>query len=159
MLRLLVSLLLLTAALPVAAQTPVPGDSSAAATVRAVFSAAERSDFDALGRLYHPDVTIGEGSGLDRGWVAYRDHHLAPELRDYRDFRYRPYDIEVHAIGPNAAYALFRYALRARTDERAMDLVGRGTMVLRRTADGPWQVVHSQTSARTRRDADAPFPQ
>ena len=132
---------------------------SVAATVRAVFAAAERNDMAALGRLYDPNVTIGEGSGLDRGWAAYRDHHLVPELRDFRNFRYRPFDVEVRLTGPRTAYALFRYALRADTAERAVDIVGRGTMVLQRGEDGRWRVVHSQTSGRARRDSDPAFPQ
>jgi ketosteroid isomerase-like protein len=154
--RLLLPLLLLVAA-PASAQRALTD--SVAATVRAVFAAAERGDMDALGRLYDPNVTIGEGAGLDRGWASYRDHHLAPELRDFRNFRYRPFDVEVRLLGPRTAYALFRYALRADTAERAVDVVGRGTMVLTRMPGGHWHVVHSHTSGRARRDTDPAFPQ
>ena len=115
-------------------------------------------DHELLGRLYDADVTVVEGAGLDRRWVEYRDHHLAPELREFEDFWYRPFEIEAHVLGPNAAYAMFRYALRATTPERPVDIVGRGTFVLRRTAGGAWRVAHSQTSGRARRDADPAFP-
>jgi ketosteroid isomerase-like protein len=155
MLRPALLLLTLLVATPTLAQRAL--SDSVAATVRAVFHAAERGDMEVLGRLYDPDVTIGEGAGLDRGWIQYRDHHLVPELREFRNFRYRPFAIEVRMISPRSAYALFRYGLRADTAERAV--VGRGTMVLQRGEDGRWRVVHSHTSGRARRDSDPAFPQ
>ena len=146
------------AARPPARPADTTGAGSVVAAVRALFAASERNDLDALGRLYDADVTVVEGAGLDRRWVEYRDHHLAPELREFEDFRYRPFEIEAQVLGPNAAYATFRYALRATTPERPVDIVGRGTFVLRRVAGGAWRVVHSQTSGRARRDADPAFP-
>jgi ketosteroid isomerase-like protein len=32
-------------------------------------------DLDKLAAFYHPDVTIFEGGGVNRGWAGYRDHH------------------------------------------------------------------------------------
>ena len=123
------------------------------ATIEALFAAAERGDLETLGTIYSGEaLTVIEGAGIDRGWTAYRDHHLAPELEAFENFEYRPSQIEAHVAG-DFAWAIFRYSLRADYQERRLDHVGRGTAVLGRRGDG-WVVRHTQTSSRPRRDTD-----
>ena len=149
----------------------MPGASSPAsvraveATIRALFAAAERNDLAALDTLYAGDsLTIIEGAGINRGWSDYRDHHLAPEMKEMKNFRYRPSDIAVHVSG-EMAWAEFRYALQADVNGRAVDVVGRGTAILMQKMPmragetaGRWVVRHTQTSARPRRPADPAMP-
>lgn len=127
------------------------------AAVRALFAAAERGDVAALDTLYAGDsLTVVEGAGINRGWADYRDHHLAPELREMRGFRYRPFEIEARVSG-DLAWSTFRYALQAEVKGRAIDAVGRGTAILERRG-GRWIVRHTQTSSRARRPNDPPMP-
>jgi len=123
------------------------------ATVRALFAAAERNDLAALDTLYAGDsLTVIEGAGLDRGWANYRDHHLMPEMKEMKNFRYAPTDIVVHVSG-ELAWAHFRYSLRAEMGGRAIDNVGRGTAILERRGSR-WVVRHTQTAGRARRPSD-----
>lgn len=124
------------------------------AVVRAAFAHSEAGQLSALDTIYTANATIIEGAGLDRSWVNYRDHHLAPELKEFKNFRYRPSDIEVTVSG-NTAWAMFRYTLSATMGERNIDNVGRGTMILERAGD-QWRIRHSHTSSRARRANDAP---
>ena len=143
--------------------SPGAQDSSAqiAATVRALFAAAERGDLAALDTLYAGDsLTVIEGAGINRGWADYRDHHLGPEMRAMRDFRYRPLETEARVAGA-WAWATFRYALQGQLNGRALDQVGRGTAILERRGSGArarWVVRHTQTSSRPRRVGDPPMP-
>ena len=142
-----------------AAQAPRPtADEAAVATaIVAVFAAVERGDLAALDTLYAGDsLTIGEGAGLDRTWKSYRDHHLAPELKEMRHMHYRPTEIEARVSG-DLAWAIFRYTLRGEVGERTLDIVGRGTAILERRGTR-WIVRHSQTSGRARRASDPPAP-
>lgn len=124
-----------------------------ASTVRAVFAAVERGNLAALDTLYAGDsLTVVEGAGMDRTWAAYRDHHLAPELKAMRAMRYRPSDIEVRTAG-GFAWAVFRYTLSASTGPQKADVVGRGTAVLERRG-ARWVVRHTHTSGRPRRPGD-----
>ena len=135
------------------------------ATLRALFAASERNDLAAMDTLYAGDsLTIIEGAGINRGWADYRDHHLVPEMKEMKNFRYRPSEIAVHVSG-DMAWAEFRYALQADVNGRAVDVVGRGTAILSqkmpmRAGDtaGQWVVRHTQTSARPRRPADPAMP-
>ena len=135
------------------------------ATIRALFAASERNDLAAMDTLYAGDsLTIIEGAGINRGWADYRDHHLVPEMKEMKNFRYRPSEIAVHVSG-DMAWAEFRYALQADVNGRAVDVVGRGTAILMqklpmRAGDmaGKWVVRHTQTSSRPRRPADPAMP-
>lgn len=154
---------LLLGVVPAGAQAPRGATPATASTgengrvalaLRAVFSAAERGDLAALDTLYAGDsLTIVEGAGINRGWTDYRDHHLAPELKEMKNLRYQPSDLEVHVV-QGTAWVLFRYTLKAEVDGRAADVVGRGTAVLERRG-ARWVVRHMQTSGRARRPTDA----
>lgn len=144
-----------------AAQAPRPLTGEAAqvgATIQALFAAAERGDLAALDTLYAGDsLTVIEGAGLDRTWAEYRDHHLTPELKEMKNFRYRPSDIDAHVAG-NTAWAMFRYTLSADVGGRHVDIVGRGTAVLERRGQR-WVIRHTHTSGRPRRPTDPPATQ
>lgn len=152
------------AALSGAALLPSPLDAQgspdaqrAAATLRALFAAAERNDLAALDTLYAGDsLTVVEGAGINRGWADYRDHHLAPELKEMKNFRYRPYEIVARTSG-DLAWVMFSYGIQAEMGTRALDQVGRGTAILERRGS-KWIVRHTQTSSRVRRPTDPPFP-
>jgi ketosteroid isomerase-like protein len=103
-----------------------------------------------LDTLYAPDawVRIIEGAGVNLGWTDYRDHHLAPELAEFQNFRYRYYEIEPQVRG-NVAWASFRYELIADTPQGHVEAEGRGTAILERRGER-WLVVHTHTSGRRR---------
>lgn len=136
-----------------AARAGSPTDVQVQATLEALFRAVEAGDMAALDTLYAGDsLTVIEGAGINRGWSDYRDHHLAPELREMSGFQYRPAEIEAHVSG-DVAWAIFRYTIRGRAGERDLDLVGRGTAVLERRGDR-WIVRHTHTASRPRRPND-----
>lgn len=93
---------------------------------------------------------------MNRGWVDYRDNHLAPELKEFGNFRYRPFEIEARVSG-TLAWATYRYALSADVADRKVDVVGRGTAILERRGDR-WVVRLTQTASRARRPSDPPMP-
>ena len=129
------------------------GEDAVRRTIEALFRAVEQKDLAALDALYAGDrLTVVEGAGINRGWADYRDHHLAPELEEFTDFRYRPADIEVEIHGA-LAWAIFRYTLQAKIGERNLDMVGRGTAILEQRGDR-WVVRHTHTSSRARRPSD-----
>ena len=147
-----------TATRPASSPAAQPGDAAAVvATLQALFAAAERNDLRALDSLYAGDsLTVVEGAGINRGWADYRDNHLGPELKEMKNFRYRPFEIVARVSG-DLAWAMFRYALTADIEGRPIDMVGRGTAILERRG-ARWVVRHTQTASRARRPADPPMP-
>jgi ketosteroid isomerase-like protein len=148
-----VLLLLVGAGLDSAAAQPVSrtrDEQAAVSAIEAVFAAGELADFAALDSLYAgDDLTVIEGTGIDRGWADYRDHHLKPELERLQIQVYRPYEIEAHVAG-EVAWAIFRYDLKLEGEDLTIDNVGRGTAILEKR-EGRWVVRHVQTASRTRK--------
>lgn len=142
-----------------AGHTPAPSAEAASVmqAIRALFAAAERGDLAALDSIYAGDsLLVIEGAGINRGWTDYRDNHLAPELKEFSNFRYRPFEIEARVSG-DLAWATFRYALSADMPNGKADVVGRGTAILERRGSR-WVVRLTQTAGRARRPSDPPMP-
>jgi ketosteroid isomerase-like protein len=116
-------------------------------------------DLERLASFYHPDVTIYEGGGINRGWADYRDHHLGPELQEMQQPRLARSEVAVQVVDPagRSAYVTSEYRLQARIKEQEIDVGGLETLVVIRGADGPWKIRHSHTSSR-RRSASSPNP-
>ena len=118
------------------------------AVVSALASYSQAGDFTGLDSLYSSGrgVHIIEGAGVNHGWVDYRDHHLKPELAEFKNFSYRYFAIEPQVRG-TVAWTAFRYELAADTPNGHVEVEGRGTAVLEKR-DGRWLVVHTHTSGR-----------
>jgi ketosteroid isomerase-like protein len=113
--------------------------------------AMEKGDLVTLDSMYSPDgdVLMIEGGGADKGWQNYRDHHLKPELKELKSFTYRYDAVRVEVAG-DLAWSTFDYTLHGVIKGKPLDIVGKGTLVLRRAADG-WKIVHSHTSGKPKK--------
>lgn len=133
-------------------------DSRAAVqTIQALFAAAERGDLLGLDSLYAGDsLLVIEGAGINRGWRDYRDNHLGPELKEFKNFQYRPFEIEARVVG-EIAWVTYRYAIAADMADRKIDAIGRGTAILEKRG-AKWVVRLTQTASRARRATDPPMP-
>ena len=106
-------------------------------------------DLQKLATMYHTDVTIFEGSGINRGWVDYRDNHLGPELKSFQDLQWAHSNIVVHLLGDASAYVTADYTIKYKTGDRVVDSGGIATHVLVKE-QGVWKIRHSHTAARRR---------
>ena len=120
-----------------------------AAFFKAYDTAFNARDIDKLATLYHPEVTIFEGSGINRGWVDYRDNHLGPELKSFQDLQWAHSNLVVHMLGDSAAYVTADYSIKYKAGDRAVDSGGIATHVLVKE-QGAWRIRHSHTAARRR---------
>jgi ketosteroid isomerase-like protein len=121
--------------------------------VQAFFKAYDEAfnarDINKLGTMYHPDVTVFEGAGIDRTWAAYRDNHLGPELKMFQDLAFAHTNVVVIVLGPDAAYVTADYSIKYAAGDRKVDSGGIATHILVRDG-GIWKIRHSQTAARRR---------
>lgn len=110
-------------------------------------AAIEKSDFETLDKIWSnsEDVIVLEGGNADYTWVKYRDKHLAPELRDFKDLKYAVSDIKVK-VDKKTAWATYKYTLAADYKTRKIETGGVGTMIFEKKGKN-WIIVHSHTSA------------
>jgi uncharacterized protein (TIGR02246 family) len=123
------------------------GQAEILAFFKAYDAAFNARDLDRLGTMYHPELTVFEGGGIDRTWAVYRDRHLGPELERFQNLAWAHSDIEVHMLGDAAAYVTASYSIKYTMGERDVDSGGIATHVLVKE-DGTWRIRHSQTAAR-----------
>jgi len=111
----------------------------------------ETGDLQTLDKIWSHDesVLVFESGGMNKGWKDYRDNHLAPELKAFKNTKFAVSDAVVK-VDRKTAWATYRYALSADYKERKIDSRGLGTMVFEKT-DGKWLIVHSHTSASRKR--------
>ncbi len=118
--------------------------------------AVEKGDLNVLEKLWAntEDVTVFESGHANYGWNDYRNNHLAPELKEFKNTKYAFSDLKIKVDG-KTAWATFKYSISAEIDGRNIQSGGLATAVLEKR-NGRWQIVHWHSSA-TRR-APSPTP-
>ncbi len=113
-------------------------------------AAVEKGDLAALDKIWanSEDVTVFESGHANYGWTDYRNNHLAPELKEFKNTKYVFSDLKVKTSG-SLAYATFKYTLSADIGTHHVDAGGLGTAVLEKR-DGHWRIVHWHSSAPRR---------
>ena len=156
--RYLILLALVALSAPVQAQR-APHRAVDEAAVTAVLgqyrAAIERLDATGTERLFVADSQIFESGGVEGTYAHYLAHHLGPELREFRSFRFSNVNVEVRFEGP-VALATESYTFRIEPVQGApVERRGVTTSVLRRTGAG-WRIVSSHNSSRAPRPPQRP---
>lgn len=120
--------------------------------------AVEKGDLTALDKIWAntEDVTVFESGHANYGWTDYRNSHLAPELKEFKNTKYSFSDLKVKVDG-KTAWATFKYSLAAEMGTRKIESSGLGTVILEKR-DGRWQIVHWHSSAPRRQPSPTPAP-
>ncbi|MEO7672448.1 MAG: nuclear transport factor 2 family protein [Pyrinomonadaceae bacterium] len=121
-------------------------------------AAVEKGDMAALDKIWANDesVTVFESGHANYGWNDYRNTHLGPELKEFKNTKYAFSDMKVKTSG-NLAFATFKYTLSADMGTRHVDSGGLGTAVLEKLG-GKWRIVHWHSSAPRRQPAPVATP-
>ncbi len=125
-------------------QPPEADTAAVRKAIEATARAFETGDLASLDTIYHDSVLVFESGGIDRGWLSYRNEHLAPELEVLSDRRFDIEGIRIR-IARTTAWATFRFTLEATRDGKRISASGVGTMVFQKLR-GRWRLVHSHTS-------------
>jgi len=120
--------------------------------------AVEKGDLAALDKIWAntEDVTVFESGHANYGWNDYRNTHLAPELKEFKNTKYSFSDMKVKVEG-KTAWATFKYSLAAEMGTRKVESGGLGTAILEKR-EGKWRIVHWHSSAPRRAPAPQPSP-
>ena len=120
--------------------------------------AVEKGDLVALEKLWAntEDVTVFESGHANYGWNDYRNNHLAPELKEFKNTKYSFSDLKVKVDG-KTAWATFKYTLSAEIEARKIESGGLATAILEKR-EGKWRIVHWHSSAPRRTPSPTPSP-
>lgn len=123
-------------------------DTAAVKAVLAQYQAAiERLDATGTEQLFAPDSAIFETGGSEGTYANYLAHHLGPELKNFKSFKFSNYKIDVRFEGP-IALATQSYTYRIETNKgEVVERLGVSTSVLKKI-DGQWKILVSHNSGR-----------
>ncbi len=144
--RLLLALLLLSANSLRAVDNPDQG------AIKAVLTAYNQAlitlDAAKAKDLFTTDSAVFESGGVEGTYAHYLEHHIGPELAEFKEFSYRDYSAEIRLELPLALTTesyIYRIVLKA--DGRVVEKKAVTTSVLKKI-NGEWKIIQTHTSSR-----------
>lgn len=144
--KLIMMLLLLSPAIAAFAQT---NDKEAVKNILNNYKKAiEKLDTTGVVNLFVKDSKVFE-QAKDEGTIGhYLEHHLGPELKDFKSFTFSDYKVDVIVTGDYAfSTETYIYTIILAKDNKEIKSQGVATSVLRKTKDG-WKIVQTHSSFR-----------
>lgn len=124
-----------------------PDREGAAAALSSYKSAIEHLDITGVEKLFAPDAVVIESGKVEGNFTAYRDHHLGPELKEFKSFSFGDYKADIDVEG-NVAIATETYTYRiVLKSGEAIDRLGVATSVLKWNGQS-WQILTTHSSSR-----------
>lgn len=98
--------------------------------------------------LFTADSQVFESGGVEGTYAHYLEHHIGPELDEFKEFSYRDYKLEV---GLDAPFALttesYIYRIVVKEDGKVVERQGVTTSVLKKI-NGQWKFIQTHSSSR-----------
>ena len=110
--------------------------------------AIEKLDTTGVVNLFVKDSKVFE-QAKDEGTIGhYLEHHLGPELKDFKSFTFSDYKVDVIVTGDYAfSTETYIYTIILAKDGKEIKSQGVATSVLKKTKDG-WKIVQTHSSFR-----------
>lgn len=110
--------------------------------------AVEKLDVTGTENLFTAGSKIFESGGSEGNYVHYMEHHLIPEFKDFKSFKFSNYTIEVLVDG-NYAFAseIYNYSILVAKDNAEVKRKGVSTSVLKKV-NGEWKIMINHNSSR-----------
>lgn len=138
----------LVLSLTIAVQAQTQNEEAVKAVLKAYKDKLEKLDTTGVAALFTPGAKVYEG-GSDEGTIQhYLEHHLGPELKEFKSFGFSDYKVEAKLNGDYAyTTETYVYTLVLAKDGSQVKSKGVATSVLRRTKDG-WKIEMTHSSFR-----------
>lgn len=111
-------------------------------------AAVEKLDVTGTEKLFTTDSKIFESGGSEGNYAHYLEHHLGPEFKEFKSFKYSDYKADVKVDG-NYAFATetYNYVIVVAKDNTEVKRKGLATSVLKKI-NGEWKIMISHNSSR-----------
>ena len=111
-------------------------------------NAVEKLDVTGTEKLFTADSKIYESGGSEGNYTHYMEHHLTPELKEFKSFTYSDYKVEVQ-VDDNYAFTTeaYSYKIIVAKDNTEVKRKGVATSVLKKVKR-EWKIMMSHNSSR-----------
>ena len=98
--------------------------------------------------LFTADSAVFESGGAEGTYAHYLEHHIGPELAEFKEFSYRDYAVEVRLELPLAlSTESYIYRIELKEGGKVIEKKAATTSVLKKI-NGEWKIIQSHTSSR-----------
>lgn len=102
--------------------------------------------------LFAEDSEVFESGGVEGTYAHYTEHHLGPELGEFKSFTFSDYEIDAKVDMPYAfTTETYIYTIVLNPNEkgesRTISKKGVATSILKKV-DGEWKIIKTHTSSR-----------
>lgn len=121
---------------------------SAKSVLKQYYTAIEKLNAAGTTKLFTADSKIFESGGYEGTYARYLDHHLGPELKEFKSFQFSDYKVDVQQQG-NYAFATetYLYTIILAKDNAEIKRKGVATIVLKKIKD-QWKIMTLHSSSR-----------
>ncbi len=121
---------------------------AAKAVLKLYKDAVEKLDVTGTEKLFTTDSKIFESGGSEGNYAHYLEHHLGPEFKEFKSFKYGDYKVEVTVDG-NYAFATetYTYVIVVAKDNAEVKRKGVSTSILKKV-NNEWKIMVSHNSSR-----------
>lgn len=108
----------------------------------------EQLDTTGISNLFVKKSNVYENGGSEGTISHYLEHHLGPELKDFKSFNFNNYKIDVQVDG-NYAFTTesYNYVIVLAKNNTEIKRNGVATSVLKKT-NGEWKIINTHSSSR-----------
>jgi ketosteroid isomerase-like protein len=144
--KILIALFILTASMSSFAQ------STNVESVKAVLNeyrhATEKLDLTGTEKLFTSDSKVFESGGSEGTYAHYLEHHLSPEFKEFKSFKFNDYKVDIVVDG-NYAFTTetYSYNIVLAKDSTEVKRKGVATSVLKKV-NNEWKIMISHNSSR-----------
>jgi ketosteroid isomerase-like protein len=144
--NIIVAIFIITASLHSFAQGK--NEDAAKVVLKQYKDAVEKLDVTRTEKLFTTDSQIFESGGNEGNYAHYLEHHLGPEFKEFKSFKYNDYKVDVTVDG-NYAFATetYSYVIVVAKDNAEVKRQGVSTSVLKKIKD-KWKIMVSHNSSR-----------
>ncbi len=108
----------------------------------------ENLDTTGIPNLFVKNSSVYEGGNAEGTIGHYLEHHLGPELKEFKSFTFNDYKVDVTISGDYAfSTETYIYTIVLAKDGKEIKSKGVATSVLKKTKEG-WKIVSTHSSFR-----------
>ncbi len=117
-------------------------------TLNAYKQAIEKLDAKGTPDLFTADSQVFESGGVEGTFAHYLEHHLGPELKEFKSFTFKDYKVDVRVEGRFAfAVETYKYEIILKNKPKTIASKGVATSILQKTETG-WKIYQTHSSSR-----------
>ena len=129
------------------AAADTPDQVAVKAVLKEYKTALEQRNAAPAAKLFTPDSQVFESGGVEGTFANYLEHHIGPELGDFKEFSFRDYKVDVRVDLPYAfASETYIYKIVLK-DDRVIEKRGVATSILKKIG-ADWKIVQAHNSSR-----------